>query len=225
MRSPVPAICTVQAAPSAGLPSTSGLQSLKPDLSASVDSVPATWRGSGGEGYKLASGNGVTALDNVIGADNRVGPGVIASSNESRDGRAGMNGVVSDTRTGVNAIAPSTDTPAGKTVLVNHLEGQLDRATARITKSEQRNIAMANMIRAARGGYGGRGIGGVPGMLSGLSGSERRGEGASRGRGRLAGGLGLPSRAAASAVVYAKSKLGAPMCRERKGPAPSTAQA
>ena len=49
-------------------------------------------------------------------------------------------------------------------MLVNHLEGQLDRAKALLTKSEQRNIALANIIRAAGGGYGGRpmGVGGMP---------------------------------------------------------------
>ncbi|WP_082691787.1 hypothetical protein [Mycobacterium sp. IS-1556] len=157
-----------QAAPAAGLPSTSGLQSLKTDLRVSVDTVPASWSGRGGEGYKLTGGNGVAALDNVIGADRGVGPQVVTASNESRDGRSGMNGVVSDTRAGVNAIAPSTDTPAGKTVLVNHLEGQLDRAKALLTKSEQRNIALANMIRAAGGGYGGRPMGGGMPMGAGM---------------------------------------------------------
>ncbi len=61
------------AAQAAGLPSTSGLQSSKTDLKASVDTVPATWWRSGGEGYKQAGGNGIAALDNVVGADNRVG--------------------------------------------------------------------------------------------------------------------------------------------------------
>jgi hypothetical protein len=225
-----------QAAPASGLPSTSGLQSLKTDLRASVDTVPATWRGTGGEGYKQAGGNGITALDNVIGADSRVGPQVVTASNESRDGRSGMTNVVSDTRAGVNAIAPSTDTPAGKTVLVNHLEGQLDRAKALLTKSEQRNIALANVIRSAGGGYsGGRGMGGgmpmggmggspmsalsgLPGMLSGLGGSGSRGQNAALGRTRLAGGLGLPTAAAARAVAYAKSKLGAPYVWGAEGP-------
>jgi hypothetical protein len=142
-----------RAAPATGLPSTSGLQSLKTDLSASVDMVPATWRGSGGEGYTQTGGNGVAALDNVVGADGRVAPQVITASGEARDGRSGMTTVLSDTRAGVKAIAPSTDTPAGKTLLVNHLEGQLDRAKALLTKSEQRNIALANMIRGAGSGY------------------------------------------------------------------------
>ncbi|MGE3659620.1 MAG: hypothetical protein AB7G47_22955, partial [Mycolicibacterium sp.] len=40
---------------------------------------------------------------------------------------------------------------------------QLDRAKGLLTRSEQRNIAMANMIRAASAGYGGRGMGaGMP---------------------------------------------------------------
>ncbi len=87
-----------QAPTATGLPSTSGLQNLKTDLRTSLDTVPATWGGRGGEGYKQAGGNGITALDNVISADGRVGPQVVSASNESRDRRAGMNGVVSDTR-------------------------------------------------------------------------------------------------------------------------------
>ena len=228
-----------QPVPASGLPSTNGLQSLKTDLRATVDTVPAFWSGGGGEGYKTAGGNGVAALDNVVGADRGVGPQVVTASNESRDGRSGMNNVVSDTRAGVNAIAPSTDTPAGKTVLVNHLEGQLDRAKALLTKSEQRNIALANMIRASGGGYGARpmggggmpmmggmgmpmsggamsGLGDLPGMLSGLGGS--RGEGSAHLRGRHSTGLGLPSSAASRAVAYAKSKLGAPYVWGATGP-------
>ena len=170
-----------QAAPASGLPSTSGLQSLKTDLRASVDTVPATWRGTGGEGYKQAGGNGITALDNVIGADSRVGPQVVTASNESRDGRSGMNGVVSDTRAGVNAIAPSTDTPAGKTVLVNHLEGQLDRAKALLTKSQERGQMLATMIKSAGSGYGGAPMGG--GMPMG-------GMGGGSPMGGMGGGLG-----------------------------------
>jgi hypothetical protein len=74
-----------------------------------------------------------------------------------------MNGVVADTRAGVNAIAPSTDTPAGKTVLVNHLEGQLDRAKALLTTSQQRGQMLATMIRSAGSGYGApMGGGGMP---------------------------------------------------------------
>ena len=155
------------AATATGLPSTAGLQSLKTDLSAAVDSVPATWRGSGGEGYKQSGGNGVAALDNVIGADGRVGPQVVTASADSRDGRSGMNSVVSDTRSGVNAIAPSTDTPAGKQVLVNHLDGQLDRAKALLTRSQQRGQMLSAMIRNAGAGYGGGGPMGGAGMGGG----------------------------------------------------------
>ena len=101
------------------------------------------------------------------------------------------------------------------------------------------------MIRAAGGGYGGgrvmgggmpmgggggmpmggmgggspmSALGGLPGMLSGLGGSGDRGHNAALGRTRLAGGLGLPSGAAARAVAYAKSKLGAPYVWGAKGP-------
>ena len=231
------------AATATGLPSTAGLQSLKTDLSAAVDSVPTTWRGSGGEGYKQSGGNGVAALDNVIGADGRVGPQVVTASTDSRDGRSGMNTVVSDTRSGVNAIAPSTDTPAGKQALVNHLDGQLDRAKALLTRSEQRNIALANIIRDAGAGYGGmpRGGGGLPmgagmGMPmggGGYSGHERsrwnsrhdvwiRRPGAPRagmlGRDALSERFSRGSEVAARAVAYAKSKLGSPYMWGAEGP-------
>ncbi len=124
--------------------------------------------------------------------------------------------------------------------MVNHLEGQLDRAKALLTKSEQRNIALAKMIRAAGAGYGGRpmgagmpmaagsmpmgggipgisSLGGMPGLLSGLSGSDRSGHALSL-RHRQGPGLGLPSGAAARAVAYAKSKLGAPYVWGAEGP-------
>ncbi|NTY62733.1 C40 family peptidase, partial [Mycolicibacterium sphagni] len=116
----------------------------------------------------------------------------------------------------------------------------LDRAKALLTRSEQRNIALANMIRAASGGYGGRpmgagsmgmpmggmggggtgvggALGGLSGVLSGLSGSSR-GDGSLLARRTHAGGLGLPSGAAARAVAYAKSKLGAPYVWGAEGP-------
>ena len=143
------------AATASGLPSTVGLRSLKTTLAVANGSVPATWQGSGGGGYQLSGGRLVSELDAVVGADGRVGPHVVNAGSDSRAGRSGMTNVVSDTRMGVNAIAPSTDTPAGKQAMVGHLEGQLARAKALLTRSEQRNIALANMIRAAGRGYSG----------------------------------------------------------------------
>ncbi|MGY4646601.1 hypothetical protein [Mycobacterium sp. URHB0021] len=70
------------AATATGLPSTAGLQSVKTDLSVAVDAVPTTWWGSGAEGYQHSGGNGIAALDNVIGADGRVGPQVVAASTD-----------------------------------------------------------------------------------------------------------------------------------------------
>jgi hypothetical protein len=78
--------------------------------------------------------------------------------------------VVEDTRNGVAALAPSTDTPAGKQQLVTHLQGQLQRAKTLLQVSEQRNAAMAQMIRSASMGYrGAAGMGGgMPGMGGGM---------------------------------------------------------
>ena len=196
------------AATATGLPSTAGLQSLKTDLSAAVDSVPTTWRGDGGEGYKQSGGNGVVALDNVIGADGRVGPQVVTASTDSRDGRSGMNTVVSDTRNGVNAIAPSTDTPAGKQALVNHLDGQLDRAKALLTQSQQRSQKLATMIRNA--GYGGMPRGGGMPMGAGM------------GMPMGGGGGGIPGMSALSGIPGMMAGLGS---RERRGASPLSGDA
>jgi hypothetical protein len=209
------------AATATGLPSTAGLQSLKTDLSVSLDSVPQTWRGSGGEGYKQSGGNGVAALDNVIGADGQVGPQVVAASTDSRDGRSGMNGVVNDTRNGVNAIAPSTDTPAGKQALVNHLDGQLDRAKALLTQSQQRGQMLSAMIRNAGAGYGGGPMGGA-GMGGG--GMPMGGMGGSMGGmsplGALNGlsGLSIPGLSQASARRASSSRGAAPASSAAKIP-------
>jgi cell wall-associated NlpC family hydrolase len=95
------------------------------------------------------------ALVNVIGADGQTASGFGGAARTSQSGRTGMNGVVEDTRRGVAAIAPSTDTPAGKRQLVDHLQSQLDRAKALLTVSEQRNVMLAQMIRGGAAGYRG----------------------------------------------------------------------
>ena len=78
-------------------------------------------------------------------------------------------------RRGVAAIAPSTDTPAGRRQLVDHLQSELDRAKSLLKVSEQRNVMLARLIRGGAGGYGAVGsrmgggamapmMGGMPGM-------------------------------------------------------------
>jgi hypothetical protein len=156
------------AATATGLPSRAGLQVVKTGLGSSIAATPATWRGAGGGGYRRSGGEAVTALDRVLGADGQVSPRVVQASTESRDGRAAMNTVVSDNRSGVAAIAPSTDTPAGKQALVEHLQTQLGRAKTLLIRSEQRNLLLANMIRGAGGGYRGMPIGGGIPMSAGM---------------------------------------------------------
>jgi hypothetical protein len=154
-----------------------------------------------------------------------------------------MNTVVGDTRAGVSAIAPSTDTAAGKQVLVGHLQGELDRAKALLVRSEQRNILLANMIRSAGAGYGGAPGGGVmapmaSGAMPSLSGGAGSPAGLSGlGISSLAGLLSPSSQirpgtdasravdsdgrahaAAAQAVKSALSKLGRPYVWGEKGP-------
>jgi SLT domain-containing protein len=110
-------------------------------------------------------------LDNVIGADGATGSGFGGAADTSQSGRNGMTGVVDDTRRGVAAIAPSTDTPAGKRQLVDHLQSELDRAKSLLKVSEQRNVMLAQLIRGGAGGYGGAGsrmgAGGMSPMMGG----------------------------------------------------------
>ncbi|MGV7254604.1 hypothetical protein PJI20_10015 [Mycobacterium kansasii] len=112
-----------------------------------------SWRGASGSTYVSASGGQIQALDSVVGADRGTGPRFGHSAAESRAGRRGMDSVINDTRSGVAALAPSTDTPAGRQQLVNHLQSQLHRAKGLLRISEQRNITLATMIRNAASGY------------------------------------------------------------------------
>ena len=173
-----------------GFGSTDGLSAGRDGVAQAGRAADQQWRGAGGSTYVQAAGNHVTALDSVIGADQGTAPGLDGSADQSRQGRNGMNTVVEDTRNGVAALAPSTDTPAGKQQLVTHLQGQLQRAKTLLQVSEQRNAAMAQMIRNASMGYrGGGGMGGgMPGMGGGMPTAMMPGGGA--------GGMGFPNLAA-----------------------------
>ncbi|MDO3240988.1 transglycosylase SLT domain-containing protein [Mycobacteroides abscessus subsp. abscessus] len=177
---------------------TAGGWSSTPALSAGKDSlaqaggVLAGWGGASATTHLSASGGRVVALDNVIGADRGTAPGFTGAAQTSQSGGGGMDDVNADTRRGVAAIAPSTDTPAGKTQLVNHLQSQLDRAKALLKVSESRNVMLANAIRGAAGGYGG----GMP-MGGGMGGPM--GGGMPMGGGGMGGG-GLPGLGGAGLI-------------------------
>ncbi|MBP2456280.1 C40 family peptidase [Mycolicibacterium lutetiense] len=155
------------AAVSGGWSSTAGLGVGRDGLAQAGD-VLKGWGGASSSTQHAQSGGRVAALDNVIGADRGTASGFDGAARNSQSGRSGMDGVVDDTRRGVTAIAPSTDTPAGKTQMVEHLRSQLDRAKDLLRVSEQRNALLANAIRNSSGGYGmparGMGGGGMPGM-------------------------------------------------------------
>jgi hypothetical protein len=114
--------------------------------------VVAGWGGAASSTHLAASGGRVLALDNVIGADGATGSGFGGAADTSQSGRNGMTGVVDDTRRGVAAIAPSTDTPAGKRQLVDHLQLELDRAKSLLKVSEQRNVMLAQLRCVVIGG-------------------------------------------------------------------------
>jgi peptidoglycan DL-endopeptidase CwlO len=95
------------------------------------------------------------------------GSGFGGAADASQSGRNGMTGVVDDTRRGVAAIAPSTDTPAGKRQLVDHLQLELDRAKSLLKVSEQRNVMLAQLRCVVIGGLKrGSGRPGSDGVLS-----------------------------------------------------------
>ena len=153
---------------SGGWSSTDGLRSGR-DGVAQAGGVAPGWGGAASSTHAAANGGRVLALDNVIGADGQTASGFGGAADTSQSGRTGMNGVVEDTRRGVSAIAPSTDTPAGKRQLVDHLQSQLDRAKALLKVSEQRNVMLAQMIRGGAAGYRGGSpmAGAMPPMMGG----------------------------------------------------------
>ena len=194
-----------------GFGSTDGLSAGRDGVAQAGGAADQQWRGAGGSTYVQAAGNHVTALDSVIGADEGTAPGLDGSADQSRQGRNGMNTVVEDTRNGVAALAPSTDTPAGKQQLVTHLQGQLQRAKTLLQVSEQRNAAMAQMIRNASMGYRGGGAmgGGMPGMGGGMPTAMMPGGGA--------GAMGFPNLAALG-LTRNEAALGALPGSQTAGP-------
>lgn len=152
-------------APEAGeWASTAGLGTGRDGVRQVIGAAARDWTGVGASTYVRTSSGQVQALDSVIGADQGTSPGFAATADSSRGGRGRMDNVVSDTRTGVAALAPTTDTPAGRQQLVNHLQGQLDRAKVLLLASERRNVALAAMIRNAASGYRGPGASMMPAM-------------------------------------------------------------
>jgi len=204
-----------------------GLGSGRDAVSQANGAAAQTWSGAGGSSYVAASGGQVTAMDSVMGADQGTTEGLSGSAEASARGRGGMDAVIDGTRAGVAAIAPSTDTPAGRQQLVNHLQSQLERAKVLLQVSEQRSMALATMIRNAATGY--RGLGGAAMMPSAGAGalafpslasltaltSHRPGAGLGSHMPRTAIGGGP---AAQVAVKAALSKLGCPYAWGAKGP-------
>jgi hypothetical protein len=127
--------------------------------------------------------------------------------------------------------------------LVTHLQGQLDRAKALLKASEQRNIALAQMLRGGAAGYsggagGGSPMGGIPafgggegglgrgrgmGMpdFSGFAGTAQRGKEGRPGIGHPESPWSQPqgpTGTADMAVKAAMTKLGLPYVWGAKGP-------
>jgi cell wall-associated NlpC family hydrolase len=231
-------------APAAGGWSSTPALSTGKDGLTQAGGVVAGWGGASATTHLSANGGRVLALDNIIGADGGTAPGLTGAAQTAQSGGAGMDQVNADNRRGVAAIAPSTDTPAGKTQLVDHLQSQLDRAKALLKTSESRNVMLANLIRSAAGGYGagmpmgggmggpmggmGMGGGGLPGLggtglipnLSAFTrthGRGRNGAGTAQGLDSPAGAVG-GGPLAQIAVKAAMNKRGTPYVWGAKGP-------
>ena len=178
-----------------------GLGSGRDAVSQASGAAAQTWRGEGASSYVPASGGQVTALDSVIGTDEGTAAGFTGSAEASARGRSGMDAVLDDTRAGVAAIAPSSDTPAGRQQLVTHLQSQLQRAKVLLDVSEQRNIALAGMIRNAAAGYrGGWGTAMMPGAPAMGALATMPGAGA--------GALALPALARLTALTHHRPGAG-----------------
>ncbi len=219
------------------LGATGGLGSGRDAVAQANGAAARTWNGAGGSRYVATSSGQTTALDSVIGADAGTTAGLAGSADASARGRSGIDTVINNTRAGVAAIAPSTDTPAGRQQLLTHLQSQLQRAKLLLHVSEQRNIALAAMIRNAaigyRGGAGGTAmmpgappIGATPGTTAGAlqlptlarlttQTHHRRGADLPPPMPRTAVGGG---HAAQVAVKAALSRLGRPYVWGAKGP-------
>ena len=160
--------------------STSGLAEGRQGVMDAGQLASQTWLGAGGKQFVATNAAQGAGLDAITDADGATAPGFPAGAKAASAGGAGMDGVIDNTRAGVAAIAPSTGTPAGKVELVDHLQGQLDRAKALLKASQQRSVELSALLRRGAGGYG-MGGGGRPGPMGGMP------------MGMPGGGIGMPS--------------------------------
>ncbi|CAM5673292.1 transglycosylase SLT domain-containing protein [Mycolicibacterium aubagnense] len=159
--------------------STSGLAQGRQGVTDVGQLASQSWLGAGGKQFVASNAAQAAGLDAITDADGATAPGMPAGAKAAGAGGAGMDGVIDNTRSGVAAIAPSTGTPAGKVELVNHLQGQLDRAKALLKASQQRSVELSALLRRGAGGYGMGG--GRPGAMGGMP------------MGMPGGGIGMPS--------------------------------
>ncbi|MDO3287706.1 hypothetical protein P5V93_24665, partial [Mycobacteroides abscessus subsp. abscessus] len=181
------------AASGGGFSSTPGLEDAGAKVSAGVARSKQQWSGAAGSGYRDQAAGTVRALDATSEADRGTGAGVTEGGNQARQGRVGADGVVDDARRSVAALAPATGTQAGKQEMVAQLQDRVNQMRQRLVLSEQRNILLAQQIRAAGAGYpraGGGAGGGMPMFGGGQMGGGGLGGGSGGGPG---GGLTLPN--------------------------------
>jgi len=181
------------AASGGGFSSTPGIGDAGSKVGSGAASSQQQWTGAAGGGYRDQAAGTVRALDATSEADRGTGAGVTEGGNQARQGRVGADGVVDDARRSVTALAPATGTQAGKQEMVAQLQDRVNQMRQRLLVSEQRNMLLAQQIRAAGGGYpraGGGAGGGIPMFGGGQSGGGGFGGGSGGGSG---GGFTMPN--------------------------------
>lgn len=137
----------------AGFGSAPKLDNARGQVNSAVAESGGQFSGQAGDGYRGQARGSTQALDATTSADQGTGAGVAEGGAQARQGRTGADGVVDDARRGVAAIAPATSTQAGKVEMVNHLQERLMQMRGKLLQSEQRQMALAQMIRTASAGY------------------------------------------------------------------------
>ncbi|WP_131809278.1 hypothetical protein [Mycolicibacterium setense] len=174
----------------AGFNSATSLDNTRVRVDSAVAESGGQFNGQAGDGYRGQARGSAQALDATSRADQGTGAGVAEGGAQARQGRSGADGVVDDARRGVAAIAPATNTQAGKVEMVNHLQERLMQMRGRLLQSEQRQLALAQVIRAASSGYRPpSGGGGMPMSGGGGAGFSPAGFGGGGGSGP---GLSMP---------------------------------
>jgi len=138
---------------SASFASTPGLETAHAAVATQRGAVAENWHGLSSGAHGDLAATRIATLGRAIPADNTISALTNSAAEAAGQGRRLMDGIIADTHRGIAAIAPSTDTPAGKAQLVQHLQAQLSRAHALVNRVSQQSAKLGTQIAAAAVGY------------------------------------------------------------------------